>query len=336
MKTRFTLAIALLTCSLSYGTAFAAGALNDEAQRHFDAGLAYADDPGGPKWDEALKQFQAAYAISPTWKLKNNIGLCALNLERDGEAIEAYKEYLAHGGEKNLNAKQRKQIEKDIAMLSASLVKIEVEVDPPDAVIVDERRNEKGELRVNRYPVQSGKASIGIHPGAHKLTIEAHGYESASWSFEAPPASKHERSFKLEPEQKAVASAPVPREEQPSEPLPSEAPKPEHHTPIGVYIGLAATGVFAAAATTTGVLALGKQKDYDNAVAPSDRSDARDAGKTLSLITDIGIGAAVVSAGITTYLYFSSKSAAKSEKVGVRVSPIASPSTAGISFAGRF
>lgn len=337
MKPRFTLAIALLTCSLSYGTAFAAGALNDEAQKHFDAGLAYADDPGGPKWYEALKEFQAAYAISPTWKLKNNIGLCALNLERDGEAIEAYKEYLAHGGEKNLSAKQRKQIEKDIAMLSASLVKVELEVEPADAVIVDERRNEKGELRVNRYPVQSGKASIGIHPGAHKITIEAPGYESASWSFEAPPGSKHERSFKLETEKKAEASAPpAAREEQPSEPLPSEAPKPEHHTPVGVYIGLAATGVFAAAATTTGVLALGKQKDYDDAKTVGDRSDARDSGKMFALITDIGIGAAVVSAGITTYLYFSSKSAAKSEKVGVTVSPVATPSTAGLSLSGRF
>lgn len=336
MKTRFTLATALLVCSLSYRTAFAAGALNEEAQKHFDAGLAYADDPSGPKWYEALTEFQAAYSISPTWKLKNNIALCALNLERDGEAIEAYKEYLSHGGEKDLTAKQRKQIEKDIAMLSASLVKVSIAVEAPGAVIMDERRNEKGELRVNRYPVQEGKASLGIHPGAHKITAEAPGYESASWSFEAPPASEHEHSFELQPEKKPEVVEPPVRVKREREPPPREAPRPEHHTPLGVYIGLAATGVFTAAATTTGVLALGRQEDFDDATTVGERSDARDSGKTLSLVTDIGIGAAVISAGITTYLYFSSKSMRKTEKVGVTVSPVASPSAAGLSLAGRF
>lgn len=141
--------------------------LNEAAQRHFDAGLAYVDDPNGPKWEEALKEFRAAYAESPTWKLMNNIGLCALNLERDGEAIEAFKQYLAHGGETDLNSKARKQIEKDVAMLSASLVTVSIEVEPPEATLVDERRNSKGETLVNRYSLKHGKAMLGVHPGHH-------------------------------------------------------------------------------------------------------------------------------------------------------------------------
>ncbi|HMA94301.1 MAG TPA: hypothetical protein VKP30_16530, partial [Polyangiaceae bacterium] len=94
MKARFTLVITLLFSWLLCSVALAKGALGDEAQKHFDAGLAYADDPTGPKWEEAFKEFRAAYTLSQNWKILNNIGLCALNLERDGEAIEAYKDYL--------------------------------------------------------------------------------------------------------------------------------------------------------------------------------------------------------------------------------------------------
>jgi len=145
----------------------------------------------------SVQAIQAAYAISRNWKILNNIGLCALNLERDGEAIEAYKEYLAHGGEKGLSERLRKQIEKDVAMLSASLVNVTVSVDPPDAVLVDERMTSKGELRVNRYPVKNGTAKLGLHPGTRKVTIEARGYVSETWSFDADPGSKHEHQVQL-------------------------------------------------------------------------------------------------------------------------------------------
>jgi hypothetical protein len=77
--------------------------LSANALKHFNAGIAYADDPSGPKWEEAYREFLAAYADTPSWILKNNIGLCALNLERDDEAIAAFKIYLEHGGEPGLN-----------------------------------------------------------------------------------------------------------------------------------------------------------------------------------------------------------------------------------------
>src|SRR5512145_2220583 len=270
----FTIIVACLLSSSSLG--LAQPSTKSEAQKHFDAGLAYVDDPSGSKWEDALREFRSAYEISKNWKLLNNIGLCALNLERDAEAIEAYKEYLSHGGGKDLTAKQRKQMEKDIAMLSASLVRVNLQLEPSEAVLLDERRNAKGDTLLNQYPLKGGKASLGIHPGFHKFTLQAPGYVNAEWTFNAAPSSSHDHQFKLEPEKMAeVASGtsdPGVTTTTQTNPKPvtvSEPPAPEKKgTPAGVYIGLAATGVFAAAATVTGVLALGKEKSYRDSRDP--------------------------------------------------------------------
>jgi hypothetical protein len=348
MKVQDVLIAAVLICNLHWcATVHAKGALSDAAQRHFDAGIAYVDDPTGSKWEEALTEFRAAYAESPTWKLMNNIGLCALNLERDGEAIEAYKEYLSHGGEKGLAAKQRAQIEKDIAMLSAGLVTVTVSVEPPDATVVDERRNSKGELLVNRYPVKYGKAVLGLHPGHHKITMEASGFVSGTWGFDAEPASKHEHQFKLAPEKEPEINAPTPVPTAPAVTAQKGRLQPaEPKTRTGVYIGVAATGVFAAAATVTGILALNKQKAFDKANDPAEEDRLKKSGTNLGIVTDISIGAAVVSAGVTAYLYFAGASEShKSATVethrnlqlsGFSAMPVLDKGLAGVAALGEF
>jgi hypothetical protein len=52
----------------------------DEARAHFKIGVEYLNDPGGPRYEDALREFSTAHAIAPSsWKTLNNIGLCALN-----------------------------------------------------------------------------------------------------------------------------------------------------------------------------------------------------------------------------------------------------------------
>ncbi len=332
----------------------AAAEINPEAIKHFNAGVAYVDDPTGSKWEEALREFRTTYDLRPTWKFANNIGLCALQLERDGEAIEAHQEYLKGGGEPNFSPKQRKQLEKDITMLSASLVRVAVTVEPADALLIDERKNSKGGLVVNQYPLKNGKAALGLHPGLRKLTVQAPGFVSAEWSFNGEPSSSHQHNIKLDPE-KMPEAAPAPLTETPEKPAKpiTEPPKPgQQKTPTAVYVGLAATGVFAAAATVTGVIAMGKNKDFDNTADPPEADSFKKSGKTFVLLTGIGIGAAVLSAGVTAYLYFTAPKAEPSKvghdassagarrrtasKTTVEVAPIAGPSAAGLAVFGKF
>ncbi|MGE5785539.1 MAG: hypothetical protein ACM3ZE_13150, partial [Myxococcales bacterium] len=195
--------------------------------------------------------------------------------------------------------------------------------------------------------VKNGTAKLGLHPGTHKVTIEARGYVIETWSFDADPGSTHEHQIQLVSEKRDTL-VPAPTKSEPKNsaaPLTSEPPKPaERRTPTGVYIGLAATGVFAVAATATGVLALERDKKFNESTDPAEQDDLKKTGKTLALVTDIGIGAAVLSAGITAYLYFSApKSPARdvtatSDKAvsRVRVAPAVGPTSAGVSVSGTF
>jgi hypothetical protein len=316
--------------------------LDASAKEHFKAGLAYADDPSGPKWEEALTEFRAAYATSPTHKLLNNIGLCALNLERDGEAIEAFEGYLAGGAESDLKPKHRKQIETDIATLKASLVRVAIQAVPDEVTLIDKRENAKGQMVINLYKVKGGKTNLGLHPGRHKITAEASGFVTSEWVVDADPASSHQHKFALTPEKKPEAPTATPPTPTSEPPKSSEPPKElsKRRTPTGVYIGLAATGVFAAAATTTGIIALKKSKDLDKITDASEAEDAKGPVKTWALVTDIGIGAAVVSAGVTAYLYFTApkgtaEKQAASER-SVRFAPVVTTNFAGGAVLGRF
>src|SRR5262245_25772706 len=72
--------------------------ITEEARTHFAAGVALLQDPKAPRYEEAYREFKAAYSSAPSYKILGNLGLCAMKIERDGEAIEAYSKYLEQAG----------------------------------------------------------------------------------------------------------------------------------------------------------------------------------------------------------------------------------------------
>jgi hypothetical protein len=359
------LASGLLLLSL-FGatTAFGADdAAEKEAEKHFAAGLAYVDDPAGAKLEEAYREFHAAYVLVPSYKIYSNIGYCALYLERDAEAIDMYRKFLANANAKEMTPRQRKQMETDIQTLSASLVTVTLSTVPDKVTIIDERFPSRGTSKVNRYPGTSGRVELGIHPGTHKITVTAEGYESQSWEIEADPASKHHHEFKLLPlggaksagatgtgtgtDAGGVAS---------SSPSASAVIAPpetsSRRTPTMVYVGAAATGVFAITATVTGLLAQSKKSDLvefnKDGLHPQEAQSARDSAKLYALFTDIGIGAALLSAGATMYFYLSAPKHAPEGKSATALStgtpsartwsvvPSLGPDRANLSVSGSF
>jgi hypothetical protein len=136
-----------------------------------------------------------------------------------------------------------------------------------------------------------------VRAGHHKITATAPGYEPAVWDMEAVSGAGQAHAFELK--RPAPVTVPSPA---------SGVTRVERPTPTGVYIGLAATGVFAVGAGVMGALAMGKNSDFEDANKGDDVSNAQDlhdSVKSFNLVTDVLIGAAVVSAGVTTYLYFS-------------------------------
>lgn len=326
------------TLGLLFGLIFAANAagaqaaddapITEEARQHFAAGVNLLQDPEGARYEEAYREFAAAYRASPSWKILGNLGIAAMKLERDGEAIDAFTKYLAAGGN-TLDAAERAQFESDLATLKTSVVSVTLSSDPPGAEFIDQRVPVTGGAVTNRYAASGGSTTIGVRPGHHRITARLSGYADQVWEFDATSGGSVQKTFKLEPATAAGPSTPV----TPVAPADSGESRP---VPTSVYIGMGVTGALLVGTTVTGVLALGKKSDYDSAndggdVAQAD--DLRSSTQTMNLVTDILLGATVVGAAVTTYLFVSRPT---EKAASVRLVPVAAPGAGALYVHGRF
>jgi hypothetical protein len=309
------------------------------AKEHFRAGLAHLDDPSGPKYEEAYREFKAAYTDSPSPDIAVNVGYCAFFLERDQEALEMYEIFLAHATERELPRQKRAQMQKDVQSLRTGLVQVSITAKPGSAALVDERVPTKGQKVVNRYPVENGQLKIGIHPGIHKLTLSADGFKPESWELDAPSGSlqSHEFSLSKLPDTQLVSPATL------TPPAARDVPattKTKSTHPL-VYGGGIAAGAFAAGAVAAGLVANSKKGDFEevnDGTRPEQARSLRGEMRTFSVLTDVCIGAAAVSAGVALYFYVSGDKtpAPPSTTSGLRIVPYAGTSRAGLAFTGKF
>jgi hypothetical protein len=66
-----------------------------QAEKHFKAGVKFFNSD---KFEKALKEFEASYAIYAHWKIRFNIGLCLVELKRDLEAAGQFQAFIEEGG----------------------------------------------------------------------------------------------------------------------------------------------------------------------------------------------------------------------------------------------
>jgi hypothetical protein len=312
--------------------------ITESARKHFTAGVNYLQDPDGARYEDAYREFKAAYSASPSWKILGNLGLCAMKLQRDGEAIDAYREYLRQGA-KEIESDERAQVQRDLETLQAGVVTVTIETVPAGATITDERSSVQGNRVVNVYGPSSGPLRLGIRAGRHRIVASLTGYAEQVWEFEARPGSNQSHVFSLSAEaaNPAQASGAAPAAPANSAQLPSPSPDfVSRKTPTSVYIGLAATGVFAIGATVTGLMANSKHSQFEDANDGSDPAhakDLRDSGKALNLATDVLLGGAAVALGTTAVLYFTRPSTSERS---ASLRPVFGSSGAGLLFNSRF
>jgi hypothetical protein len=228
-------ALALLAAS---GTAHADSSVSANASRHFKEGVRYLTTQDADRFEKAYAQFRAAYADSPSWKILGNLGIVAEALERDGEAIDAYRGYL-DGGAKALKSSEREQFKSDLNRLELGSAQVTVEVVPDGAWIVDERTVEDGKTVVNRFGPSSGSTGLRLRAGRHRLHAELDGHSSPTWEFEALPGGKGSHSFDLNPPE--VIPPPVAHPEPTADEREDAAPTPSGST--GRILGYSAIGL---------------------------------------------------------------------------------------------
>lgn len=328
----------LLACLGFGGAARAADvAISERARIHFNAGVSLLQDPDGPRYEEAYSEFRAAYAESPSWKMLGNLGIAAMKLERDGEAIEAFKKYLAEGGGA-LEAEEKAQMQRDLATLMAGVVTVEISSLPPGAYVIDERIAVQGPPVKNSYGPLSGKLVIGMHAGQHKLSAHLDGYQDQVWMVDARSGTSLSHVFSLKEAAQAAPAAPVAALVAPPAASPPPAVVHARPVPASVYVGLIATGALAIGGGVVGGLSLAKHADYEaknDGDDPAGAQELRDSGKTLNVVTDVLLGSAVVAGGITAVLYFA-RPTTTVDQARVRLTPVAGPRVAGLSLSGSF
>lgn len=305
----FGLALAMTAASLPARAADVP--VSEEARQHFTAGVTFLQDPDGARYEEALREFQSAYAISPSWKMLGNLGIAAMKLERDGEARDAIRRYLAEGGA-NIEPDERAQMERDLQALETSVATLHVEATPAGVAIVDERQPVTGSTVVNRYGPLQGSVELGLRPGHHRLTAKLEGYADQVWEVDLQPRSKDAHRFQL-----VAASSPAARTE--TTPARKSAVVDTNRPPgnglrIGSYVAL---GVGAVGLGLGTVFAIQAQNHYKegNDLCPSfpcgltqanyDKRDQAgkdgDSAKTISLVGFVAGGVAVAT-GVTLFV----------------------------------
>ncbi|MBL9110833.1 MAG: hypothetical protein JNM74_16230 [Myxococcales bacterium] len=296
--------------------AHAADAISDEARTHFKAGVSLLQDPEGERVEEAYREFKAAYAISKSPKILGNMGFCAMRLERDGEAIEAYSQYLREVPD--IDADERAQITRDVSTLSVGVVRVTIKVTAPagsKVLVSDVRTPVKGEKITNAYPFEiapgqtSVSVSLGVRSGHHVMTVRSPGFVDETWELDALAGSKESREVTLKAPPKDAPPPPVVTR--------PEAPPAEPSRSIAPWVVAGVGGAMMAVGAVTGVVALGKESDIANAcpndVCPAafDLAGARSSAKTFIGVTDVLlIGGGVVLAGGITWALLSSPSSA--------------------------
>ena len=318
------LGIGLLVCSVSVPAFAGDVVINDEARAHFTAGVNLLQDPDGARYEEAYGEFKTAYAASPSWKILGNLGISAMKLERDGEAIEAYKKYLSEGG-KQIEASERAQFQRDLSTLEAGVVRLTLDSDPPGASITDERFPASGNAIRNSYSV-AAPAQIGVRAGRHRFVAKLEGHVDVVWEVELSPRQQESHTFKLA-EVAAPAATPGPV-------APVSAPPPavavdtsnakSNGLRTGAYVALGVGVVGLGVGTLFGLSAKSKYKqanDITNSNCPVSDScelaptlfDQRerlgkdgDRAKTIALVGFIA-GGVGVAAGVTLFVLSNKK-----------------------------
>ena len=262
-----------------------------EAKRQFRAGVNLLDDPDGAKYEDAYHAFKKAYALSQSPKVLGNIGFCAMHLERDGEAIDAYTAYLRDAPD--VDERERAQIQRDIATLSSTVAKVRIVARRPagSAVafqLLDTRMQTRGSSVENSYALEgASEITVRVRPGRHVFRVRAPDIESSPLETTIEPASNTTQELTF-PKPKPSVAPIVVRE------------APSHTGPIVLGAGaLVALGTGIA----SGILARNAQSEIEsscpNSTCPADYDlgSARTKAKTFGTIADTSFIASGALAG---------------------------------------
>ena len=283
------------------GTASAAGdAISDEAKAYFKNGVELIQEQP-PNYQDAYYQFRLAYEKSKSWKVLGNLGLCSFKLERDGEAIQFYSDYLKGGGN-DIDPDERSALQRDLLVLNGNSAGVTLSSATTDIDISDSRAGSSAPPQ--SYRLEGGKLALRLRAGTHALTA-THAGKTLRWEISLSPGRNETHDFDFS-EQVSAAPAPVAAPAAAAAPTPiTSAPEPaETGSPIRTA-GFITAGVGVATVVggvVVGLMAKGKENDAKNMchglICPTAAESKFDSASSLATVSNILIiGGGVLTAG---------------------------------------
>ncbi len=334
--------LAPCVCALALfvtSSAFAQEQISEEAKLYFKNGVELLESQP-PNYQDAYYQFKLAYEKSQSWKVLGNLGLCSLKLERDGEAIQYYKEYLDRGG-KEIDAEERAQLERDILLVNGNTATVKLKSTVPGIDVTDARAGTSAPPQT--YKFEGDTLELRLRGGTHTISASSPDGKTVRWEAVLSPGKEVEHTFDF-----SAPPEPPPGQAQPGpqQGLPPEGGK-AGPSPLRTA-GFVAVGVGGAAViggVVTGLMAKGKESDATdqclNKVCPDSAGSDFDSASTLATVTNVLLigGGVIAAAGVGLIIAggsSSEKTALVEPRPRLRLTPAVAANGGGVWATGSF
>lgn len=297
---------------------------SDDAEASFTSALAAYDRA---EYDEALRNFERAYALKPSYKLLYNIGLTQMARGDAARALDAFEGYLQQGGGK-VPAARSNELKGTCANLRRKVGELVVESPSPGVTYT---------LDGSALDASALSRPVRANPGEHWLCRS--NPEGEPTCRVARVLAEQRTTMRIAaPTSGALPSAPASQPVSPVGPTNPADSGPRGSNDTARWLAWSGAGVLAASAAVTGVLALGARSDEKDAentrgITRGELDSAHSKTSQLALATDLLLAGAAVTAGVALYLQLSSP---HDESGAARSSARLELKPTGVDFALRF
>lgn len=269
------------------------------ARLHFSNGVELLQaEP--PNFQDAYYQFRSALQKSGgSWKVQGNLGYCALKLERDGEALVHYREYLEKGGDE-VAAGEREAIEKELLLIEGNMATVLISSSEPQAQITVQRKNST--VSAQAYELADQKTSLGLRSGEFEITARS-GDKTLTWQPILTPGKEFSHTFDFAEPAAAVAAGQ--KADEPSADRDAEPQQGPSTVRVAGYVTGGVGLLVLGGGLVAGILSQSQeekaQEDCVGTICPSANESSKNSAESLAKTANILLitGGVLAAAGIT-------------------------------------
>jgi hypothetical protein len=316
--------------------------ISEEAKIYFSNGVELLQDQP-PNYTDAYYQFKLAYEKSNSWKVLGNLGLCAMKLERDGEAVEHYTKYLQLGGD-DIDLEERQALQRELLLMTGNLVEVTIRASVPDVEMTDSRVGSSAPTQ--SYRIEGGSAVIKLRAGTHVMTATNDG-KTLRWEAVLAPGRPQTHTFDFSDPAAAPAAAPAGAAAAPAGSDATQEPQQTGGTLRTVGFVTAGVGVLAlGGGVITGLITRGKEntardecRDGANGTeCPASVKADFESAQSLATVTNVLLisGGVLAAAGVTMIVIGGPTTEKAPPAARLKLVPVVSPQASGLFATGSF